>query len=132
MAAIGLEQLKRFPEIVATRQRLARHYDELLQKHPRIRLLPRDYDTVVPHIYVVRIENMPDRKALQANMLDQGIQTGVHYQPNHMLSFYRDPQALPLPVTDTLFSDLLTLPLHSDLSEQDVEVVCKKLKKLIS
>ena len=132
MAAIGLEQLKRFPEIVATRQRLARHYDELLQEHPRIRLLPRDYDTVVPHIYVVRIENMPDRKAIQAYMLDQGIQTGVHYQPNHVLSFYFDPQALPLPVTDTLFSELLTLPLHSDLSEHDVEEVCKKLKKFIS
>ncbi len=132
MAAIGLEQLKRFPEMASARQRLARRYNELLQDHPSIRLLPRDYDTVVPHIYVVRIKNMSDRKALQAKMLAQGIQTGIHYQPNHALSLYRDPKALLLPVTDALFSELLTLPLHPDLTEQDVEEVCNQLKVLIS
>jgi dTDP-4-amino-4,6-dideoxygalactose transaminase len=131
MAAIGLEQLKRFPELASVRQRLARRYDELLQDHARIRLLPRDYDTVVPHIYVVRIESLSDRKALQAKMLEQGIQTGAHYQPNHLLSLYRDPQALPLPVTDAFFSELLTLPLHPDVTEQEVGEICDQLKELI-
>jgi dTDP-4-amino-4,6-dideoxygalactose transaminase len=131
MAAIGLEQLKRFPEIVSIRQRLARLYDELLKDHPRIRLLPRDYDTVVPHIYVIRIKEMSDRKALQAQMLMQGIQTGAHYQPNHILSLYHDPQALPLPVTDSLFPELLTLPLHPDVTVQDVKEICDQLRALI-
>lgn len=132
MAAIGLEQLKRFPEIAATRQRLARHYDELLRNHPQIRPLSRDYDNVVPHIYLVRIQRMLDRKALQARLLELGIQTGIHYQPNHVLSFYRDPAALPLPVTDKVFPELLTLPLHSDLTVQDVETVCRQLKACVS
>lgn len=132
MAAIGLEQLGRFPQMAATRQRLARCYDEMLQGHPRIRLLPRDYDAVVPHIYVVRIKGMSDRKALQSLLLEKGIQTGIHYQPNHELSFYRDPAALPLPVTDAVFPELLTLPLHPDVTTQDVEFICGKLKALLS
>jgi len=132
MAAIGLEQLKRFPERAERRQSLARQYDDLLSGHPRIKPLPRDYAAVVPHIYVVRIQGMSDRKTLQARLLEQGIQTGVHYQPNHELSYYRDPATLPLPVTEALFPELLTLPLHADLTEQDVGIVCKQLKELVS
>lgn len=131
MAAIGIEQLKRFPQMAATRQRLARRYDELLKNHPRIRLMPHDYDIVVPHIYVVRIKGMSDRKALQAQLLEQGIQTGIHYQPNHVLSLYRDPAALPLTVTDEVFSELLSLPLHPDVTDYDVEFICMHLKTLL-
>jgi dTDP-4-amino-4,6-dideoxygalactose transaminase len=127
MAAIGLQQLKRFPSFAVTRRNLARLYDSLLESHPRVRPLPRDYGDVVPHIYVVRIPGLLDRKALQVHMLEQGIQTGVHYQPNHQLSLYRSDTARPLSVTDALFPELLTLPLHPDLSEDDVRLVCAKL-----
>ncbi len=127
MAAIGLEQLKRFPELAAARQHLARRYDQLLRGHPRIRPLSRDYGTVVPHIYVVRIEGIQDRKSLMNSLLEQGIQTGIHYQINHVLSLYHDPQALPLPVTDAAFPELLTLPLHPNLTENDVEYVCDRV-----
>jgi dTDP-4-amino-4,6-dideoxygalactose transaminase len=132
MAAIGLVQLSRFPEMSAKRQSLSGLYDELLRDHPRIQALKRNYDVVVPHIYVVRIHGLNDRKALQMHLLKQGIQTGTHYQPNHQLTLYRDPQALTLPVTDALYPELLTLRLHVDLSKQDVETVCMKLKALIS
>ena len=128
MAAIGLQQLKRFPEMAAARQSLARRYDELLHRHPRIRPLPRDYNTDVPHIYVVRISDLWDRKALQNQLMEQGIQTGIHYQPNHTLTRFRDSGALPLPVTDAVFPTLLTMPLHPDLTEDDVEFVCERLK----
>ena len=48
-----------------------------------------------------------------------------------MLSLYHDPGALPLPVTDAVFPGLLTLPLHPDVTEQDVEFVCLRLKQLL-
>ena len=127
MAAIGLEQLKRFPNLAATRQRLARLYDALLQGHTRIHVLPRNYTEVVPHIYVVRIAGLVDRKNLQGRLLQHGIQTGVHYQPNHQLRFYQSPGVRALPVTDKLFPELLTLPMHPDLSEDDVRYVCARL-----
>jgi dTDP-4-amino-4,6-dideoxygalactose transaminase len=131
MAAIGLEQLKRFPEMAAKRQRLARRYDELLSGHPRIQNLAKDYDVVVPHIYVVRIRDMSDRKLLQERLLKLGIQTGIHYQPNHVLSVYSDLEALPLPQTDSVFPEILSLPLHPDLNEEDVELVCSTLRRFL-
>lgn len=131
MAAIGLKQLERFPEMASTRRNLARQYDELLCDHPLIRALPRDYDSVVPHIYVVRIKGMEDRAGFQKKLLERGIQTGIHYQPNHKLSIYHDQSLLPLPMTEAVFPELLTLPLHPDLSESDVEMVCHYLKELV-
>jgi dTDP-4-amino-4,6-dideoxygalactose transaminase len=130
MAAIGLEQLRRFPQMAEARQRLARRYVELLFGHERIQALPNDYRAVVPHIYPVRIRTLRDRKALQAKLLEQGVQTGIHYQPNHWLSFYRT-DALPLPLTDAVFPELLTLPLHPDLDEAGVDYVCARLKELV-
>lgn len=127
MAAIGLEQLRRFPQLADVRRNRARLYDSLLRGQPRIRPLPRNYDTVVPHIYVVRIAGLIDRKGLQARLLEQGIQTGIHYQPNHWLSFYQDPSAAPLPVTESAYPEMLTLPLHPDLSEADLAWVCEVL-----
>ena len=131
MAAIGIEQLKRFSDLAAYRQSLARHYDEHLSGHSVIQPIKRDYDTVVPHIYIVRIVGLKDRKVLQAKLLECGIQTGTHYQPNHWLTFYRDVQALPLPVTDAVFPELLTLPLHPELDVTDVTFICEQLKDLI-
>ena len=132
MAAIGLEQMKRFPEMAAVRQGLAQHYDHFLHGHPRISLMQHDYNTVVPHIYVVRIQKLTNRKALQESLQALGIQTGIHYQPNHQLSFFSDPAAAPLPVTDSAYPEMLTLPLHADLTKQDVYYVCNELKKLLA
>lgn len=126
MAAIGLAQLRRFPEMAVARQNLARLYDNSLSGHSRIERFAHDYATVVPHIYVVRIRGLKDRKALQARLLEQGIETGVHYQPNHWLSYYRGPAAVLLPITDAMYPELLSLPLHPDLTEDNVQYVCDR------
>jgi len=109
------------------RRSRARLYDELLRDEPRVQVLKRDYTTVVPHIYVVRIPGLKDRTALQSRMLARNVQTGVHYQPNHWVSFFRDPLARPLPVLDALYPELLTLPLHFDLLPSEVTWVCESL-----
>jgi dTDP-4-amino-4,6-dideoxygalactose transaminase len=127
MAAIGLAQFRRFPEMAAARQNLARLYDARLSRHSRIDRIGHDYTEVVPHIYVVRIHGLKDRTALQARLLEQGIETGAHYQPNHWLSYYHDAAAAPLLVTDAMFLELLTLPLHPDMDENDVDFTCDKL-----
>lgn len=132
MAAIGIVQLARFPAMAEARQLRAREYDCLLKGHSRITPLPRDYANVVPHIYPVRISGMGSRQELQAKLMTHGIQTGFHYQPNHVLSLYRGGAAgLPLPVTDAVCAELLTLPLHADLTAQDVETVCAHLTALV-
>ena len=127
MAAIGLEQLKRFTKLIQKRQVLARYYDFLLSDNEMIFPLEHDYDNIAPHIYVVRIKGLIDREALRKAMYSAGIQTGVHYKPNHTLSLYEDQNILPLPVTKLIYSTLITLPLHPDMCESDVDFVCKKL-----
>ena len=132
MAAIGIEQLKRFSKFAAKRKKLAKHYDELLANHSIIQPVPRDYDDVVPHIYVVRINEMKNRSEIQQKMLEKGIQVGYHYQPNHWLSLYKNEKSRALPVTDSVFPELMSLPLHPDLSKDDVGYVASELIKLIS
>lgn len=132
MAAIGMQQLRRFEEMSAVRRGFAALYDERLKNHPRIQSLQCDYGKVVPHIFVVRIEGLKDRKSLQARLLDKNIQTGIHYQLNHKLSFFNDPLASPLPITESIYPEILTLPLHCDLSEGDVIRVCDVLAQEVA
>ena len=132
MAAIGIEQLKRFSEFAKKRRELAKHYDQLFKSHSVIQPVPRDYDNVVPHIYVVKIDGMKNRKEIQQIMLEKGIQVGYHYQPNHWLRFFQDYQQNPLPVTDSVFPELLTLPLHPDVSGADVEFIAFELMNAVT
>ena len=131
MAAIGIEQLKRFPEMAAKRQQLARYYDELLVNNPRVKLLCNDYQHVVPHIYVVQIQGAFYRESLREQLLTQGIQTGIHYQPNHKLSMYVRVGSGQLVQTDEVFSHLLSLPLHLNINFPNIEYICSKLIKLV-
>jgi dTDP-4-amino-4,6-dideoxygalactose transaminase len=132
MAAIGLEQLRSFDHAVRKRQELAKLYDRLFAGSTTIIPLVRDYETVVPHIYVVKIPGMQDRKALQEKLLQSNIQTGIHYQPNHWLAFYNDPLSGSFPATDEVFPTMLTLPLHTDLTKANLEAVVTALIKELS
>lgn len=128
MAAIGRSQLVRFETAAISRQRVARQYDQLFANESRIRLISHNYSEVVPHIYVVRIAGLKDRKILQAQLLDDGIQTGIHYQPNHVLTRFQQSGEKPLVVTEQEFPGMLTLPMHPEVSEADVDYVYARLK----
>lgn len=132
MAAIGLEQLKKFPKFSSRRRALARHYDRMFINHPTIQPLQRDYETVVPHIYVVRILGLTDRNRIQKSLLKKNIQVGYHYFPNHRLTAFKDLQRMPLPVTDQAAPELMSLPLHPDMTNQNVETVSSELIKLVN
>lgn len=129
MAAIGIEQLNRFDEFASIRRRRSALYDELLRGHQKIVTLDHDYEEVVPHIYVIRLIEGTNRMKLQQKLLSDGIQTGIHYQPNHLLSYYRRQDIAPLPITEAIYDQLLTLPLHADLSEDDVKYIVSALKE---
>ena len=128
MAAIGIAQFDRLGEFASARQSLAKRYDDLLFDLDAIQLIPRDYMSVVPHIYVVLLNENVDRVDLREQLLNQGIETGIHYLPNHMLSFYGTESVRGLPNTEHICDRLLTLPLHPDLSLDDVDFVCNQLR----
>jgi dTDP-4-amino-4,6-dideoxygalactose transaminase len=126
MAAIGIEQLKQLNIFANKRRILARKYDYLLSDVKGVEILKHNYEQVVPHIYVVKFSRDVCRDRVMKCLTDNQIQTGVHYLPNHMLSFYQsDPNRLKN--VNLLYSRVLSLPLHPDLSEHDVIYVCEIL-----
>jgi dTDP-4-amino-4,6-dideoxygalactose transaminase len=131
MAAIGCVQLERFPLLAQCRKMLMNHYHEAFIDHPRIIPILKQGDDVVPHIYVVRIKGLKNRSGLRRHLLELGIETGVHYPPNHKHTLYRQPDQLPLPVTEESFPELLTLPLHPDMSNDDVDKIVADLVKIL-
>jgi dTDP-4-amino-4,6-dideoxygalactose transaminase len=128
MAAIGRVQLRRFDaEFKPKRIMLARRYVELLKETRNIELFEANYGPVVPHIFPVRIlGNRRDR--VRSALQDGGVQTGIHYKPNHLLTKYGGGR-VSLPVTEKLYEELLTLPLHPDLSLEDVGRVAKIVRE---
>jgi dTDP-4-amino-4,6-dideoxygalactose transaminase len=125
MAAIGIEQLKKFPKMAKKRQELAKKYELMLRGNPDIELLKHNYDEVVPHIYVIKC-NPQRRDLMRSNLFSKNIQTGIHYQPNHLLSLYKGSSDF-LPEVEDIYPKLLSLPLHVDLSEKNVELICQTL-----
>ena len=122
-AAIGRVQLGRFEnEFAPKRVALARRYRALLSScAPALRTLAIDYGPAVPHIFPVVIED-GRRDAVRKALLADGVECGIHYKPNHLLSLYGGG-SVNLPAAEALYDKLLTLPLHPDLSNEDVEHV---------
>lgn len=132
MAAIGRVQLQKFSKFSKKRQDLARYYDNKFKDSVLIKNLKLDYDEVVPHIYTVQIKGLKNRNFLQKKLLDAGIQTGVHYLPNHLLSFFKNKQAVSLPLTEKIYSEILTLPLHPELTYQNIDSIVNALIEAVS
>ena len=131
MAAIGIEQLKKFNKFAALRKQIAIKYDQLLFLNQNIKFLNRDYKDVVPHIYVVRIKGLIDRDGLRKAMNKKGIEIGVHYTPNHFLSFFKSDKTNTLPVTEKVYKEIISLPIHPDINNSDIENVVSTLKNLL-
>ena len=129
MAAIGRVQLKNFDYHKTNRQSLAREYSVILEEEPLVTLFTHDYKNVVPHIYVVILDSSIDRSKLIDSLSGSGIPTGIHYKPNHLLSFFHHDEIEGLPNTEEYSSRLLTLPLHPELSRDDVKFITTQLRE---
>jgi len=129
MAVIGSVQLSRFPEMSAKRQQLATHYQHLLKDHANLETIEIDYREVVPHIFVVFLCETIDRELIRTRLLEEKIETGIHYYPNHRHSFFEDKSEFP--VTDSIEKRIITLPLHPDLTLDDVNYIAQHLIRIV-
>lgn len=130
-AAIGIVQLSRFEkEFLYRRQQLAKNYVNAFQDIPGIKLFPVSYDNVVPHIFPLRVLD-GKRNALRAYFFRNNIETGIHYHPNHTLAYY-GKRCGQLPVTEQIYTEIISLPLHPDLTNSDQDRVITCLKSFFS
>lgn len=127
-AAIGRVQLRRFEsEFRPRRIELGKTYQAMLADTPYVRLLPFVFGEIVPHIFPIYITN-GRRDAVREALAEKGIETGIHYKPNHLLTRFGGGRKR-LPVSEQLYKEMLTLPLHPGLSVDDMQEVVSIVKR---
>ena len=129
MASIGISQLKKLSYFSKKRQNLAKYYDAKLKEVKEVYYFKREYDSVVPHIYPIKIPAYSNRNFFQIFMEKHNIQTGIHYKPNHLLNYFKDDNLEPLCNTEAIYKNIVTLPMHPDLSKDDVDYIVATIKK---
>ncbi|MFA6142102.1 MAG: DegT/DnrJ/EryC1/StrS family aminotransferase [Candidatus Omnitrophota bacterium] len=125
-AAIGLEQLGKIDIFLDRRREIAAMYDKGLKRIGGIGLIEKDYRKIAPFNYIVKIKDRR-RVLLMAYLKRRGIETGVHYLPNHMQPFYKAASG-KLPVTEKVALQILTLPLYYGMSDEDATRIISSIK----
>ncbi len=134
MAAIGLRQLDRYPELLKRRVEIIKKYDETCDSLGISHLVHHTgYMDSSNHLYLIRIPgiDVDKRNLIIEKMAEQGVATNVHYKPLPMMTAYGKDCSAYMNSYD-YYHNLITLPLHTLLSDEDVEYVCETLRKVVS
>ena len=130
-AAIGRVQLKRFKELSKKRKSLSRYYEKLLLKNDKFKIIKRDFNKEVPHIFCVVINNLKKRGLFVKELARQNIQLGTHYYPGYKLKYYKKDKKF-FPNTERIFDKVITLPLHPDLNFKKIKLIVKKITNTLN
>lgn len=137
MAGIGLAQLKRYPEMLYRRRQIIERYNEGL-KGCDVQVLDHfgdDYSSS-GHLYLVRLlgEDVEYRNAVIERMAERGIACNVHYKPLAMMTAYKNLgfDIANYPNAYNQYHNEITLPLHTSLTDEDVEYVISNFVDIIS
>lgn len=137
-AAMGLVQLRRLPALHRRRQEIVALYDEMLSDRGDLEPLAVRSDVMHAwHLYVIRIR--PERLRIDRDMLiealkAEGIGIAVHFIPLHLHSFYRDAfgyRPEDFPVASAAAETILSLPLFTLMSDDDVCYVATTLRRIL-
>ena len=135
-AAIGLVQLKRYPQMLARRRELIARYDEALKGlNVQVREHYTSEYTSSGHLYQVRLlgKEAEERNEVINEMARREIACNVHFKPLPMMTAYKnlgfDIQDFPNAYNQ--FKNEITLPLHTRLTDEEVEYILKNFKEII-
>ena len=136
MAAIGLRQLDRYPELLKRRKEIIRKYDQMCDELGVKHLVHyTENSTSSGHLYLTRIPNVYDetRRKIIIELAERGIATNVHYKPLPMMTAYKNMgwDIKDFPNAYRYYENLITLPLHTKLSDEDVEYVIRNYKEIV-
>ena len=137
MAGIGLAQLKRYPEMLYRRRQIIERYNEGLNGCD-VQVLDHfgdDYSSS-GHLYLVRLlgEDVEYRNAVIERMAERGIACNVHYKPLPMMTAYKNLgfDIVDYPNAYNQYHNEITLPLHTSLTNEDVEYVISNFVDIIT
>jgi dTDP-4-amino-4,6-dideoxygalactose transaminase len=130
-AVVLNEKLKLLDFYNERRKWAAIRYSQLLQDHPKIEtpITSGDCDSHVYHQYTLKIVGA-DRDALVAHLQQHDIPCGVYYPiPLHLQKAYADKRYKEedFAVTNQLINQVISLPMHSELDEDQIQFICKTI-----
>lgn len=131
-AAVLSVKLPHLDSWLEARRSHARAYKELLAASELILPVEPEYSRHVYHLYVVRVA---DRGTVAAKLNEAGIETGIHYPtalPFMEAYGYLNHTPTDLPVAHSQMSNLLSLPMYAELTDEMIVEVCKQLKNTVS
>ncbi|MBR2486513.1 MAG: DegT/DnrJ/EryC1/StrS family aminotransferase [Paludibacteraceae bacterium] len=128
MAAMGLVQIKRYPDMLLRRKAIIERYDKAL-KAAGIEVLEHynDNHQSSGHLYITRVSNISteQRQEIIEKMAEEGIATNVHYKPLPMMTAYKNMgfDIKNYPNAYAHFANEITLPLHTRLTDEEVDYI---------
>lgn len=136
MAALGLAQFERYPQMLAKRQKFVARYNEAFANLNVALLNHKDEQHCSSHhLYLVRLlgKNREQTNKVIEQMAERGITTNVHYKPLPMMTAYK---ALGFDIKDYpnayhLFENEITLPLNTRMTEEDLEYVIENFIDIV-
>ena len=135
-AAVGLKQLERYDDLLARRKEIIEHYDSKL-KPLGIEVLEHytDEHQSSGHLYLTRVPGISheQRSEIITKMAEQGVATNVHYKPLPLLTAYKQMgfDIGNFPNAYAHFENEITLPLHTCLTDEQVEYVADCYSKIV-
>lgn len=137
MAAIGIAQLKRYPGLLARRREIIGKYDQALSG---LNVKVMDHygndHASSGHLYLVRLngKNREQCNRVITKMAEEGVATNVHYKPLPMMTAYKDLgfDIKDYPNAYAMYENEITLPLHTKLTDEEVQYVIDTFRKVIS
>lgn len=136
-AALGLVQLKKIGLFLEKRRWIAKLYNQLLDNMDGIKIpyIPKN-DEPIWHLYVIEVEEKSgvSRDEFIDRLHRQGIGTSVHFIPQHMQPYYQKKfnfQPSDFPISYEVFQRVVSLPLYTKMTEDDVSRVAGAIKKVL-
>lgn len=134
-AAILRIKLRHLDEYAAARNNVAAYYDKAFANHPKLKTPARvKNSTHVFHQYTLQLHGV-DRNALREHLSAHGIPAMIYYPiPLHMQKAYTDSRykAGDFPVTEQLCASVISLPMHTELSEDTLTFISEKVLEFIN
>lgn len=136
-AAVGLAQFDRYPKMLNRRKEIINKYDEEFRNSPLSSLLHyTDEKKSSGHLYLMRINSYDEvqRNSLITRLAQKGITTNVHYKPLPMMTAYkkRGYDIKNFPNAYNMYKNELTLPLHTLLSNSELEYIISNVKNEVN
>lgn len=136
MAAIGLVQFDRYPELLKRRRDMIETYKKGIESD-RVHILEHFTDNYQSsgHLMIVRVDgyDVEERNALITAMAEDGVSTNVHYKPLPMHTAYKKLgfDIKDYPNSYDMYKNEITLPLHTKLSDEDLAYVIETFNKYV-